>query len=116
MSFVIGTPHTRNAGYYRNDDRVAGGRLAEADVRTCTHCQAVIKMQDWKQDGAWCGKCNAPICTHCGARAEIYGCEPFMMQLERAMGLGHKYEQFRKLAGLDSPPPGFTPAIIVGGK
>jgi hypothetical protein len=57
---IIGTPHTKGAGYYKNDDTASGGKKSEADIRTCTHCQAVIKMQAWKEDGGFCGKCMGP--------------------------------------------------------
>lgn len=77
---IIGTPYTKGAGYFLNDKELRTRQ--EADVRTCTHCQGVIKMQEWKDQGAWCGKCFAPICDKCGERAAIHGCEPFMKKLE----------------------------------
>lgn len=104
MTFVIGTPHTHNSGYYKNDDRLSGGRLSEADVQSCTHCQAVIKMQEWRIEGAWCSKCSAPICVNCGARAVVYGCEPFLAQLEKYFDSTIKYQQHLKIAGLEPPP------------
>jgi hypothetical protein len=85
MTLIIGTPHTHNAGYYRNDDRVAGGQLSEADIQTCTHCQAIIKMQEWRENGAWCSRCSAPICLFCGHRALTFGCEPFVKKLEQEL-------------------------------
>ena len=112
MAIIIGTPHTHNAGYYRNDDRLSGGKLSEADVQTCTHCQAIIKMQEWRQEGAWCHKCSAPICSHCGVRALTYGCEPFLEQLEKYLNSVIKFKQYLKIAGLEPPdsphihPPG----------
>lgn len=78
---IVLTPHTKNAGYFVNDKELKTRQ--EADVRTCTHCQKVIKMQEWKDKGAWCGKCFAPICDPCGARAEIHGCEPFLKKIEQ---------------------------------
>ena len=112
MTFYIGTPHSRHAGYFLNDDRNAGGRKAEADVRSCTHCQAIILMQAWKDNGAWCKRCNAPICANCGDRALIYGCEPFMKKLEAFTNAIVKYEQHLKVAGLD---PGSPPPLIITG-
>jgi hypothetical protein len=85
MTFIIGTPHAHNAGYYRNDDRCAGGKLSEADIQTCTHCQAIIKMQEWRENGAWCSRCNAPICLFCAKRALTFGCEPFVKKLEQQL-------------------------------
>lgn len=77
---IIGTPNTKGAGYFVNDQNTK--RRQEADIKTCTHCQQIIKMQEWKDKGAWCGKCFAPICDPCGARAEVQGCEPFIKKLE----------------------------------
>lgn len=90
MGIVIGTPHTKGAGYLLNDQNTS--RKHEADIRTCTHCQAVINMQQWKNDGAWCGKCCAPICgannPACAAKTARQGCVPFFKQIERAMKHG----------------------------
>ncbi len=109
MTFIIGTPHTHNAGYFRNDDRPSGGQLAQADIQTCTHCQAVIKMQNWKSDGAWCSKCEAPICgsenPECAGRTAQFGCVPFLKQIELHAAKLMRYQHFSKIAGLDAPAP-----------
>lgn len=97
---IIGTPHTKGAGYYKNDDTASGGKKSEADIRTCTHCQAVIKMQEWKEDGGFCGKCMAPICSFCADKMQTRGCEPFMQQLEKLVDANYRFRQIRKLAGL----------------
>jgi hypothetical protein len=102
MTFIIGTPHTKNAGYFKNDDRVSGGKLAEADIQTCPHCQAVINMAQWKVDGGWCMQCNAPICNWPACHQE---CTPFIKKIEQFAELSSKIAAFRKLAGLDPPPP-----------
>lgn len=83
MTFRIGTPYSRNAGYFMNDDRNSGGKKVEADIRTCPHCEKLIKMQEWKDNGAFCRKCNAPICPQCGDRALTFGCEPFKRQFDQ---------------------------------
>jgi hypothetical protein len=109
MTFIIGTPHVHNSGYFRNDDRLSGGTLSEADIQTCTHCQRVIKMQDWRQDGAWCDKCSAPICGSdnpaCAHQTALYGCVPFMKRLEQYIDSTVKFQQHLKIAGLDAPVP-----------
>lgn len=112
MTFIIGTPHTHNAGYYRNDDRCGGGKLSEADIQTCTHCQAVIKMQEWRVDGAWCAKCSAPICTHCGTRALTYGCEPFVKQLEAHLRILTKFDHYLQVA---EPTPAVQQPLVLAG-
>lgn len=87
---IIGTPHTRNSGYYMNDDRNSGGQKAEADIRTCPHCQAVIKMQEWSKATVqnFCMKCMAPTCIHGGCEA----CVPFMKKIQQ-----HIETQLRRL-------------------
>ena len=80
MTFGIGTPYTKGAGYFINDKNLRTRQ--EADVQTCSHCQAVIKMQEWKNSGAWCSKCMKPICVPCGKRLAVFGCEPFIKKIE----------------------------------
>lgn len=106
MTFFIGTPHTHNAGDYWNDDRNAGGKMERDDVQTCTHCQRVIKMREWRDVGAWCAKCNAPICGEgiCAKETDLYGCIPFKKKLDQFVEREIKYEQHLKIAGLDAPP------------
>jgi hypothetical protein len=112
MTIIIGTPHARGAGYYCNDDTASGGVKSQADIRTCTHCQAIIKMQEWKQDGGWCGQCSAPICPTCADRMLTHGCEPFIKKLEQALEMSSQLHHFRKLAGLEAPEP--TRSIFTG--
>ena len=45
MTFIIGTPHTRNAGYLGADTGGHNSRKVEADIKICTHCETVIAMQ-----------------------------------------------------------------------
>ncbi len=112
MSVIIGTPHTKGAGYFLNDRNLSDRQ--EADIRTCTHCQAVIKMQEWKQDGAWCGKCMAPICGsgRCAEETAKFGCVPFLKKIEQHAETQMRFDRFRKDAGLDEP---VTPQIILTG-
>lgn len=111
---LIGTPHTRNAGYFMNDDRNGGGKLAEADIRTCTHCQTVIKMQEWKVHGAWCRECSAPICVMCGTEMKQLGyCLPFIKRIDLYADSLIKLQQHLKMAGLDPEP---KPSLIIPGK
>jgi hypothetical protein len=122
MTINIGTPHTKGAGYFVNGLNLTPNQgREEADIRTCPHCQYVIKMQEWKNDGAWCYKCNAPVCGTtgnplCVEERRTYGCMPFMKKLELFTKGQVALTAFRKLAGLDSPPPDHQPSIIVGGK
>jgi hypothetical protein len=87
---IIGTPHTHNSGYYKNDDRNSGGRLSEADIRTCPHCQAVIKMQEWAKAPVqnFCLKCMQPACN----TEACQPCVPFIKKIEQ-----HIQSQLRRL-------------------
>lgn len=113
---IIGTPHTHNAGYYRNDDTVSGGRLDEADIQTCPHCQAVLKMQEWKKvengkmTGGFCMKCSKPVCGFCNKEMQTRGCVPFMQKLDQYFDATVKFDRFLKDAGLEpaSARPIFT--------
>jgi hypothetical protein len=107
MTFRIGTPHTKGAGYFINDKDTS--RPQEADIQTCSHCQRVIKMQEWKGDGGFCGKCMHPICGPCATRAMTYGCEPFMKKIEQYAEKSMRYHQFSKIAGLEPVPHNSTP-------
>lgn len=101
MTFRIGTPHKHNAGYFVNDQALRTRQ--EAHVQTCTHCQAIIKMEEWKHEGGWCAKCQAPLCNtpQCMARTALEGCVPFLARLEREVGASMRFANIRKLAGLD---------------
>lgn len=96
---LIGTPYTKGSGYFLNDKNLKSRQ--EADIQTCSHCQAVIKMQQWKNDGAWCSKCMKPICLSCGVKAERFGCEPFLKKIEQ---YAEKQMRFQKIAGLMPEP------------
>jgi hypothetical protein len=93
MGLIIGTPFTKGAGYFVNDKALR--HKSEADVQTCAHCQAVILMQQWRDDGAWCGKCMKPICGPCGTRALTYGCEPFLKKIEQYAEAQMRFEKAR---------------------
>jgi len=115
MTFIIGTPYASGAGYYRNDDTPSGGKKAEADIRTCPHCQAIIKLSEWDvidnggKGGGWCQKCFAPVCRHCAAEMKIHGCRPFLKQIEEQMEFTHRnsaqLEDFFKIAGMEPARP-----------
>jgi hypothetical protein len=103
MTFIIGTPHTHNSGYYRNDDRLSGGTLAEGDVQTCPHCQKVINMQEWAKAPVqnFCLKCMKPACNS----PECQDCRPFIRQIDLYTDAVVKLQAFIKMAGLDPEVP-----------
>ena len=120
MSFIIGTPHTKGAGYSWSRYS-AETKTVQDDVQTCPHCQAVIRMRQWgeakagKMAGGFCMKCNAPICPGCQAKMTTEGCVPFMKKLEAAFDMKVKYGQLLKDSGLEpaSQQPPYT-GIIKG--
>jgi hypothetical protein len=95
----IGTPHRHNAGYFVNDKESA--RRQEDDIQTCPHCQAVIKMREWARASVqnFCLKCMHPTCDSPACQE----CVPFVKKIDLYYDALVKYEQFRKLAGLDPP-------------
>ena len=111
MAFLIGTPHTRGAGYFRNDNRPSGGQQDETDIQSCPHCQSVIKMQEWRRitsgklAGGYCIRCDEPICWMCVPEYAKNGCMPFLAKIDRYTDHQEKLRQFRKLAGLEPPEP-----------
>lgn len=114
MTFLIGTPHSRNAGYFINNQNCSarGGRQ-EADVQTCAHCECIMFMHKWKEQGAFCRCCMKPICYLCGGRLATYGCENALRRIERYADAVVKYGQYLKMAGLEPVAP--TPSLIVTG-
>ena len=95
------TPYRHHAGYFCND--IETSRKQEADVQCCKHCERVILLQQWREDGGFCSRCMAPICGPCADRMLTYGCEPAVAKIEAAFNLGEKLRHYRKLAGLDPP-------------
>jgi len=95
---IIGTPHIRGAGYFVNDKNLKTRQ--EADVKTCGHCRAVIKMQEWaKVQGGWCSKCSQPLCSQpaCVAQTARLGCVPFTQQIDQAIDAVIKLDKYLKM-------------------
>lgn len=110
MTFYIGTPHTKNAGYYSS--RKSGDSSHEQDdVQTCAHCQAVLLIREWKEEGGFCHREMKPLCLQCADRALLFGCEPFLKKLEAMM---RKQMRFDPIATRVPPIP--APQSIIIGK
>lgn len=105
MTIIIGTPHTRGAGYLMNGSKLNVSQRQEADVQTCSHCQRVILLQQWKEAGGWCAKCFHPICDPCAVRAQTFGCEPFIKKIEAFAESQMRYAKVLKDQGSDAPVP-----------
>jgi len=91
---------TGGAGYICIDERASGGKLREADIYVCTHCQAVIFVSQWKLDGGFCGLCSKPICGPCADRMQTKGCEPFIKQIEQAVEDNYRRKQNARILGV----------------
>lgn len=94
------------AGYFMNDDRASGGKLAEDDLVGCAHavargCTPTMKKSAWKLQGGMCFVCGKPICIACTARAQKFGCEgPEVARVERAVNDLYRREQNAKVLGI----------------
>lgn len=99
------TPHRQGAGYFLDNQGLGTNERKEGDVQQCSHCERVIIMQKWKDDGGFCGRCMAPICGPCADRMLTYGCEPALKAIEKIFNLVERLAQYRRMAGLDAPPP-----------
>jgi hypothetical protein len=106
------TPHRKGAGYMVKNVGLGAKERIEGDVLQCKHCDCVIIAQEYKEEGGFCSKCMAPVCLRCADRMTYYGCEPALKKIEAAFELGVKLAHFRKLAGLDVPPPANTKFIL----
>lgn len=101
MSFRIGTPHARGAGYFVNDQALRSRQ--EDDVQTCPHCQRVIKMREWAAAPVqnFCLKCMRPTCD----AKECQECVPFIAKIDRYFDALVKYQQHLRAAGLEPAAP-----------
>lgn len=109
MTFSIGTPHIKGAGYLLNNKNLSPLQRQEADIQTCAHCQAVIKMQEWKTNGAWCQQEMKPLCLKCGKRSQVFGCEPIMRKIEQ---VAEMQMRFQKLGDLKAMPDALQPFLL----
>ena len=100
MSLVRMKTISTGEGYLLNDNRCSGGKLEEAAMLGCNHCQKLIVKSEWQADGAFCHCCDAPVCGPCGDRARYVGCAPFLKTLEQAIEETYRREQNAKILGL----------------
>jgi hypothetical protein len=89
------------AGYLKADNRGSGGKVDEADMLGCSHCQKLIKASEWRADGGFCHSCDAPVCNHCADRIPQHGCEVFLRVLETSLMRQYRRDQNARLMGLD---------------
>jgi hypothetical protein len=88
-------------GYFMNDDRASGGKLAEDDIIACGHSGVAMKKSDWKMHGGLCMVCDKPLSAAAVKRAQTFGCEgPEQLKIERALTELHRREQNAKVLGI----------------
>lgn len=93
------------AGYLLSDDRASGGKLQEADVLTCAHCQKLLLGDSWREDGGFCGRCCAPVCGRCADRMLTDGCTPFAKLIDRHVShVEHHRDEFVAMLGTSGVP------------
>ena len=83
----------QKSGYLLIDDRVAGGKLFEADTLTCSHCQRqLIRNPERTRARAYCPKCDKYICDACEALRVTTGvCRPLKSLMEDVLERNYKY-------------------------
>lgn len=89
------------AGYFRQNNRASGGRLVEADVVGCSHCQCTMLKADWSADGGFCHCCDAPVCGPCADAMLTGGCIPFTKKLEQQIDRAYRARQNAMVMGLE---------------
>lgn len=99
------TRQSDGAGYLHNDNRAAHQGVEEADIVLCPHCQATIRLQDWRKEreqggGGWCRQCFAPVCGPCLTRMLTEGCQPFIKMVDKALELAYRRKQNQKILGI----------------
>lgn len=99
-ALIIGGNLSHGAGYMLNDNRASGNGVKEADIVSCPHCQALIELALWKEDGGFCGKCNKPVCGPCADRMATKGCAPFVKLIEDHLDKVYRQQQNAKVLGI----------------
>src|SRR6266700_7765128 len=101
-----------SAGYFINDDRCSGGRLAEDDLLGCGHCQKALKRREWREDGGWCSCCDQELCGDvrneagviiqegCASKAYREGCKNFKEFIYRKIEEQYRQEQNARILGI----------------
>jgi hypothetical protein len=100
------------AGYVLVDNSASDwGNKAESDVLVCGGCQAVLFWHDtidhqgrihvgWAGEGAWCHRCDKPLCTACGAKPCPPECGGFEKRFFEAVEDQCRREQNAKILGI----------------
>ena len=100
MGVIVRTTSVEGAGYLLIDNTASGGVKIEDDIFTCGHCEKVLRLSQWKEEGGFCGRCQSRICCNpadpahsCAHRMDVYGCEVFKRQIDRILDDNHRRAQ-----------------------
>ena len=85
-----------------NDDRVSGGKLDQADILCCAHCQCILRF-DQPEKRHLCRRGGHPICDTCKAKEMVEGCSPFTAFLDQEREKSERRQQLSKALGLNPP-------------
>lgn len=66
----------------------------EFDTISCSHCQKVMDVKVWKDEGPWCYCCGHAICLPCLKINRQTGCVPFMKMVETQL---RRHKLFREV-------------------
>jgi hypothetical protein len=105
---------TTGAGYALIDNSASDwGNKIEADVLSCIRCQKILFRQHtidhlgrihlgWNDTGAWCHRCDAPLCFECAAPSNPCPaqCGGFRAELDRAIEANYHRTQNAKILGI----------------
>lgn len=99
MAFYIAkSSHTHGASFFHNDNRASGGKHDEADVKSCSHCQALVRLDKVEH---FCAKCEHPVCGPCATKLLSEGCAPFRQKIDQALEAQARRRQFKRVAGIE---------------
>jgi hypothetical protein len=87
-------------GYFLNDNTCSGGLRIEDDLINCRHCQRSMLRCDWVQEGGFCHRCDAPICSTCADPRLTGECKPIQQQIDEVLNARYHREQNARLLGI----------------
>ena len=98
----ISTKQSESPGALFNDNRTSGGKLDQADILCCAHCQCVLRW-DQPEKRHLCRRGGHVICDVCKADEMQNGCSPFTAFLDREREKLERRNQLSKAIGLNPP-------------
>jgi hypothetical protein len=100
------------AGYILIDNSASDwGNKIEADIRCCGLCEKILPLHDtvdhlgrltvgWRNEGAYCHRCDKPLCHECGSKPCPSECGGFEKKFADAIEEQYRIEQNAKILGI----------------